>query len=77
MERQALSFLKQKGARPVDSPLFSEAVEEALKQIISHLDYDLHKYIEVPEDGGDDGYPTLTARFINAYQHWVKDLELT
>lgn len=59
------------------SPLFSEAVEEALKNIISEQDYDLHKGIEVPEDGTEDGYPALAEQFIRAYWGWAKDLELT
>lgn len=60
----------------MDTPLFSEAVEEALKNIISELDYDLHKGIETPEDGTEDGYPALAEQFIRVHWQWAKSLEL-
>jgi hypothetical protein len=42
-------------------------VEAALRELISHLDYDLHKYTECDEDEGKDHYPELAADFITYY----------
>jgi hypothetical protein len=42
------------------------AVESALRDLIAGLDYDQHKYLERPEDGGPDQYPALAAQFMAA-----------
>ncbi|MFF8473869.1 hypothetical protein [Streptomyces sp. NPDC015414] len=48
------------------------AVESALRTLIADLDYDQHKYLERPEDGGPDRYPELAAQLftdiVNAAQ---------
>jgi hypothetical protein len=50
---------------------------EALKQIISDLDYDIHKSLECDEEDGTDRYPALAERFIKSHWEWAKSLELT
>jgi hypothetical protein len=42
------------------------AVESALRDLIADLDYDQHKYLERPEDGGPDRYPELAQEFMTA-----------
>jgi hypothetical protein len=42
-------------------------VESALRELIAHVDYDTHKYIECDEDEGLDHYPELTEDFIRYY----------
>jgi hypothetical protein len=42
------------------------AVESALRELIAELDYDQHKYLERPEDGGPDRYPELAQEFMAA-----------
>lgn len=38
----------------------ADVLEAALRDFVcSHLDYDMHKYIEAPEDGSPDRYPEL------------------
>jgi hypothetical protein len=37
--------------------------EKALRSVIGELDYDLAKSIEMPEDGGPDGFPALAEKF--------------
>lgn len=41
-----------------------EHVEDVLIEIISDLDYDLHKSIERDEETGKNGYPALAVSFI-------------
>lgn len=41
-------------------------IEEALRAVISSLDYDLHKSIENDEETGEDHYPELVAQFKEA-----------
>lgn len=43
------------------------AVESALRALISDIDYDIHKFIECDEITGEDGYPDLTDEFIRLY----------
>ena len=40
----------------------------ALREFMESVDYDLHKAIERPEDGGPDEYPEHTARFVETYE---------
>ena len=42
-------------------------VEAALRQLIAHVDYDTHKYIECDEDDGEDHYPELAQDFMRYY----------
>lgn len=44
-----------------------ERVESALKSIVSHLDYDLHKNLLVDEETEENSYPELAQDFINLY----------
>lgn len=46
------------------------AIEHALKQVISDLDYDLHKNLERDEVTGQDAYPDLVEEFIEAYDSY-------
>lgn len=46
----------------------AEAVEAALRILMSHVDYDTHKYLECDEEGGSDHYPELAADFIGYYE---------
>lgn len=43
-----------------------DAVESALRGLIADLDYDQHKNMERPEDGGPDRYPELAREFLAA-----------
>jgi hypothetical protein len=43
-------------------------VDLALRDLISTLDYDTHKYLECDEDNGEDRYPELVAQFIESYE---------
>lgn len=43
-------------------------VDSALRDLISRLDYDLHKYTECDEDEGADRYPELVEEFIGYYE---------
>lgn len=58
--------LRQPRVRPMPRPPRFDGVpdavlEAALRDFVSaHLDYDMHKYIEAPEDGSPDRYPELT-----------------
>jgi hypothetical protein len=42
-------------------------VDTALRDLISRLDYDTHKYLECDEDNGEDHYPELVEEFIDYY----------
>lgn len=44
------------------------AVDAALRQVVSHIDYDTHKYLECDEDTGADTYPEHVDRFISEYR---------
>lgn len=43
-------------------------VERALRKVIAHLDYDLHKGLESDEETGEDTYGEVVARFVAAYE---------
>jgi len=43
-------------------------VEMCLREFMESVDYDLHKAIERPEDGGPDDYPMHAERFIETYE---------
>lgn len=43
-------------------------VDTALRELISRLDYDTHKYLECDEDNGEDLYPELVEEFIDYYE---------
>lgn len=43
-------------------------VDTALRDLISRLDYDTHKYLECDEDNGEDRYPDLVEEFIGYYK---------
>lgn len=49
------------------STLNPEAVEAALRAIISDIDYDIHKSIESDEETGEDTYPDVVGDFIEKY----------
>jgi hypothetical protein len=44
-----------------------EKIQKALESIIKDLDYDLHKSIMNPDDGGPDWYPELADEFSELY----------
>jgi hypothetical protein len=43
-------------------------VDKALRELISRVDYDTHKYLECDEDDGADRYPELVEDFIGYYE---------
>lgn len=45
-----------------------ERVESALKSVVAHLDYDLHKNLLADEETGENSYPELTQNFIDLYK---------
>ena len=45
-----------------------EAVATVLRAIIRDLDYDFHKSMDIPEDGGPSWYPDMAAEFIEMYE---------
>lgn len=49
-----------------------ERVEAALRELIAHVDYDTHKYIECDEETGEDRYPELVEDFIQYYEEAAK-----
>lgn len=52
-------------ARPIE--LNHAAVDEALRRVIEHIDYDLHKEIERDEETGEDTYSEHVERFVAEY----------
>lgn len=50
-----------------------QRVDKALRELISRLDYDTHKYLECDEDNGEDRYPDLTEEFIGYYESAEED----
>lgn len=47
-------------------------VDQALRLIISDLDYDLHKNLENDEETGVDVYPAIASVFIRHYNKTEK-----
>ena len=47
--------------------LDAEKIQKALEAVIKELDYDLHRSIMNPDDGGADWYPELADEFIEMY----------
>lgn len=45
-----------------------DRVESALRDLISYVDYDLHKQLESDEETGEDIYPELVQQFIDSYE---------
>jgi hypothetical protein len=43
-------------------------LESALRMYIAELDYDIHKMLESPEDGGPDQYPDEVDYFIRCWE---------
>ncbi|AWN05234.1 hypothetical protein SEA_IBANTIK_9 [Streptomyces phage Ibantik] len=43
-------------------------LESALRMYIADLDYDIHKMLESPEDGGPDQYPNEVDYFIRCWE---------
>lgn len=43
-------------------------LESALRMYIAELDYDIHKSIESPEDGGEDRYPKEVNFFLRCWE---------
>jgi hypothetical protein len=43
------------------------AVDAALRKVIEHLDYDLHKQLESDEETGEDTYAEHVDRFLVSY----------
>lgn len=55
---------------PVEVFLFSRdeltvKVTEGLTNLIAHLDYDLHKYLECDEMDGSNSYPALVESLVD------------
>lgn len=50
-----------------------QRVDKALRELISRLDYDTHKYLECDEDNGEDRYPELVEEFIDYYDSADED----
>jgi hypothetical protein len=55
------------------SRLNRDAVEVALRNLLAHLDYDLHKSIERSEDTGENTYPEVVDDFISVYEEEMCD----
>lgn len=55
-----------------DSTLDVEAVDKAIRSLISILDYDMYKSIAHDEEDGSDGFPTVTNDFIGLYNQAVQ-----
>lgn len=47
------------------------AVDTALRQVVSHIDYDTHKYLECDEETGEDVYGEHVDRFVAEYNKAV------
>lgn len=64
--RYAAARLREDMIRParLDRP----AVDTALRQVVAHIDYDTHKYLECDEQDGKDTYPEHVDRFITEYR---------
>lgn len=62
--RQKLAGIDADG---VAMELNPRRVDYSLRQVIAHADYDLHKGLEGDETG-EDGYPELVEKFIEAYR---------
>lgn len=45
-----------------------DAVDRALRKVMEHLDYDLHKQLECDEEIGEDTYAEHVDRFIAEYE---------
>lgn len=45
-----------------------DAVAEAIRRLVSHLDYDLYKEIELAEDVDDYTWSELTDIFVENYE---------
>jgi hypothetical protein len=45
-----------------------ERVEEALRRLISDIDYDTHKSLDSDEETGEDHYPDLADDFMEYYE---------
>lgn len=43
-------------------------LESALRMYVANLDYDIHKGIQDPEDGGPDRYPDEAGYFIHCWE---------
>lgn len=43
-------------------------LESALRMYVSELDYDIHKMLESPEDGGPDQYPNEVDYFLRCWE---------
>jgi hypothetical protein len=43
-------------------------LESALRMYIAELDYDIHKMLESPEDGGPDRYPDEVDYFLRCWE---------
>ncbi|BET51832.1 hypothetical protein RGQ21_68140 [Kitasatospora aureofaciens] len=43
-------------------------LESALRMYVAELDYDIHKMLESPEDGGPDRYPDEVDYFIRCWE---------
>lgn len=48
-----------------------EAVDKALRTVITWVDYDLHKSLERDEETGEDMYGEHVDRFIEVYEREV------
>jgi hypothetical protein len=60
-------ILSDANLRIQNQGLDPERVESALRMYVAELDYDIHKYIESPEDGGPDRYPEEADYFLRCW----------
>lgn len=51
-----------------------QAVEYALRSLISSIDYDKHKLLEEDEEDGEDKYPELVDDFIHYYTESLSEV---
>lgn len=56
----------------MSTPIDRAAVDHALRQVVSHIDYDTHKYLECDEETGEDVYGEHVDRFVAEYNKAVQ-----
>lgn len=66
--RQADAVLAAAARALAESPALNvAALDSALRAVVEHLDYDVHKQLESDEGTGEDTYHEHVARFVAAY----------
>ena len=48
-----------------------EAVDTALRSVMEHIDYDLHKQIACDETTGENDYPRLVELFVDVFEDFT------